>query len=313
METISVIVPVYNVQAYLSQCIESIINQTYSKLQIILIDDGSTDCSGSISDEWAAKDSRIFVVHQKNEGLSAARNTGLKAAKGEYIAFVDSDDVIHPRTYEFLKQALQETEADVAICHEDAFCDNIYRTRLYDTFHIERIENTEQLVDHFMDHWTGSVNFVWNKLYKKELLNNISFLEGTRLEDLCFSGEVLPKAKRAVWIEERLYGYRQRLGSIMNSADGTLYMEHVKAIMYQRDVLKLEKYDSYALRRIAQLRLEAQKAGEYSISKEIRKIYLSLYKEVDIRQFSCKDKCNVLLARYMWKMYILMHTILKLN
>src|SRR5699024_4494271 len=115
-DLISVIVPVYNVEKYVRRCIDSICGQTYSNLEIILIDDGSTDSSGKICDEMAAKDGRISVIHQENKGLSQARNAGLDQAKGEYIAFVDSDDYLSLNMYECLLKSLKENNADVVRC-----------------------------------------------------------------------------------------------------------------------------------------------------------------------------------------------------
>ena len=107
---ISIIVPVYNVAGYLKESIESIIKQTYKKLQIILVDDGSTDQSGTICDQYARTDDRIVVIHQKNQGISASRNAALELATGDYIGFVDSDDVIHPQMYQWLTEAIEEIE-----------------------------------------------------------------------------------------------------------------------------------------------------------------------------------------------------------
>lgn len=113
---ISVIIPIYNVEEYLEKCVNSVLNQTYSDLEIILVDDGSTDNSGKICDELKNKDNRIIVIHQENQGLSAARNAGIAKALGEYIAFVDSDDYIMEDMYETLYKNLEKTDADISIC-----------------------------------------------------------------------------------------------------------------------------------------------------------------------------------------------------
>ena len=112
---ISVVVPIYNVEHYLERCLDSIISQTYTNLEIILVDDGSTDRSGAIADAYAAKDSRVKVIHQKNGGLSIARNTGIEACRGEYLLFIDSDDYIAPNMCECLLSHLTEADADIAI------------------------------------------------------------------------------------------------------------------------------------------------------------------------------------------------------
>ena len=174
---ISIIVPVYNVAGYLKESIESIIKQTYKKLEIILVDDGSTDQSGTICDQYARTDDRIVVIHQKNQGISASRNAALELATGDYIGFVDSDDVIHPQMYQWLTEAIDETGADVAICHELAFSGDFCDFSQITAYHIESVEDKRQVFAHFMDSWTGPVNFAWNKLYRRELFCQVRFRE----------------------------------------------------------------------------------------------------------------------------------------
>ena len=115
-ELISVIIPVYNAEKYLNRCLDSVLNNTYKNLEVILVDDGSTDMSGRICDEYAKKDCRIRVLHKENGGTARARNTGLKIAKGDYIAFVDNDDFVHPCFYEYMLSSMESSSADVAIC-----------------------------------------------------------------------------------------------------------------------------------------------------------------------------------------------------
>ena len=123
MDLISVIVPVYNVEKYLNRCVDSIINQTYSNLEIILINDGSTDTSGKICDEYKKRDNRIHVIHQKNGGLSAARNAGIVIANGNYFIFVDSDDLIHPQCIEILYKVIKNDCSDIVIGNYEKFDD----------------------------------------------------------------------------------------------------------------------------------------------------------------------------------------------
>lgn len=304
---ISIIIPVYNVQNYLSQCIDSVVNQTYSNLQIILVDDGSTDSSGTICDEWEKKDSRIRVIHKENGGLSDARNIGMNIATGDYIAFVDSDDVIHPRMYEFLLAALMQTEADVAICHEEVFYEDSYQVTSYSNYTIEGIETLQELKKHFMEVWTGPINFAWNKLYKKEVIGSLRFPKGRYLEDIWFSVEALSRVSKVVWIEEKLYGFRQRQGSIMNSGKPKVFIHHAEAILHQREVLGMKEYDAYAVRKLAHLCFEAKQAGLSEGEKEVRKLFLTLCDEVKIRNLPIKDICNMIMAKYCWKMYCFIH------
>ena len=154
---ISVIVPVYNVAAYLDACVGSLTGQTYKNLEIILIDDGSTDQSGALCDEWEKRDTRIRVVHQKNQGLSAARNRGLEIISGEYVAFLDSDDIIYEDAYRRMVKALERTQADVAICQEVLFYEDGFTFPAYEAVWREKTEDRVQLLKHLTDAWNLDV------------------------------------------------------------------------------------------------------------------------------------------------------------
>lgn len=305
---ISIIVPIYNVEQFLEECVKSILNQTYQDLEVILVNDGSTDRSSEICDELAATDGRIIVFHQNNQGTSEARNTGLKLATGQYIGFVDSDDVIHPNMYEWLMAALQEEKAEVAICHERAFYDRNCNFDEMNLKHIEKVENREQLFSHFMDVWTGPINFVWNKLYNRELFDGIRFQKGIKMEDMFIQVDVLQRVTKAVWIREALYGYRQRSGSIMNSDNDDIYIYWAEALMHQRTVIyethmeKLAlKSDVYTLKMLVRLQYKAQKEGKKEIRKKLYQTYskkIKLKKRWDKK--SIRERAPVYLARLNW-------------
>lgn len=214
---ISVIVPVYNVEPYLRRCIDSILAQTYTDFELILVDDGSTDNCGVICDEYAIKDSRIRVFHQENAGVSAARNTGISAVRGDYIAFVDSDDWVVPTYLNRLYMQLIEHDADISVCgmqyflsdtdlmdikpHEKA--DSIITTGRDACLGIYRMDNTIQIV-------------LWGKLYKRNLFNSICFPLERIHEDDATTPKVLYRAKKISVSSAPLYAYRQREGSIMH-------------------------------------------------------------------------------------------------
>ena len=276
-DKISIIVPVYNVEKYLAECVDSITKQTYQNLEVILVDDGSTDRSGAICDQFARMDNRIIVIHQKNRGISASRNAGLQIATGDYIGFVDSDDVIHPQMYQWLIQAMKETDTDVTICHELAFCEDTCVFSQMTSFHIERIEDKRQVFMHFMDKWTGPINFVWNKLYKRKLWEGLRFKENIKMEDMYIQPELMNRIERAVWIKEALYGYRQRPGSTMNSDKRDVYRFWAAAQWHQREIvaqsdltdLKLPM-DVYTFKTLVRLQYMAQKAAMRRLRKKLR-------------------------------------------
>lgn len=202
---ISIIVPVYNVEQYLTRCLESLIKQEYVNLEIILIDDGSTDGSGKLCDSYAKKDRRITVIHQKNGGLSNARNSGLKAARGDYIAFVDSDDWIADDMYAYLLQLLKKYHADVSVC------DYVRFSRPQKTKNVKEeliVRNRKELLSFFYRMDGGKSFFtVCNRLYKKEILEGIGFEEGVINEDIYFTYEIYKKAKRIIFSNLPKYFY----------------------------------------------------------------------------------------------------------
>lgn len=212
---ISVIVPVYKTEKYLDHCVESIVNQTYQNLEIILIDDGSPDSCPAMCDAWAAKDSRIKVIHKENGGLSDARNAGMVAATGEYIAFVDSDDRIHPRFLECLYDAIISHGADIAAC-------DIRFVNPGDVVSDETVESESALytVEQAIETLTNGVRFravAWNKLYRAELLQGEFFPVDKYHEDEFFTYQILDKAHCLAYVDAQLYYYLQRPGSIMQT------------------------------------------------------------------------------------------------
>ncbi len=209
---ISIIVPVYNVKDYLSKCLQSICGQTYKNLEIILIDDGSSDGSGELCDLFAQRDGRIKVIHQANAGQSAARNRGLAVAQGEFLGFVDSDDWIEPDMYEFLYCLLKENEADISICSHcrDKDGRSVAKYASGKQFVFTRDEGIRALaVDKHIR------NYVWDKLYKRCLFSDIAFPLNRIFEDIAISYQVFYKAENIVMRDLPKYHYVIREGSAM--------------------------------------------------------------------------------------------------
>ena len=212
---ISIIVPVYMVEKYLPKCIESILNQTYKKFELILIDDGSPDNCPQICDEYAKKDSRIVVVHQKNKGVSAARNAGLDLAKGKYIGFVDPDDFVAPEMYETMRGEMERRQVELAICGYDYFDENgnVDTNRLYKIRENELLTQKE-VMNRFSDMPPSIRHGVVNKLFKKNLLREMRFIEGLHSsEDVFFLNEYVSKVKNAIMIHQPFYKNTVRKGS----------------------------------------------------------------------------------------------------
>lgn len=215
---ISVIVAVYNIEKYIAKCIESIINQTYKDLEIILVDDGATDSSGQICEEYAKKDSRIKVIHRVNGGLSAARNTGIEWAHGDFIAFVDGDDWIEPTMYEEMINQALEKKADFVACRYRC----IYKDYVIDgsTDAVIVFEKPLSMLIKYLeeDEKVLIQHAAWNKLYHRDLLGEERFPEGKWYEDVVFSAKILSKVHKGVYVDHALYDYVcEREGSIMNA------------------------------------------------------------------------------------------------
>lgn len=203
---ISVIIPVYNVESYLKRCLDSVINQSYQDLEIILIDDGSTDNSSKICDEYASNDPRVIVIHKQNAGQAAARNDGINIAKGEYIAFVDSDDWIELDMYELLMQAIIDTKADIVA----SGLNMVYQNRVLNLNpnSVSRISYTkEEALDSLFNN-INNVRFeLWNKLFKKEVIGDARLKIGQLHEEVYFIRTVFSNATRIVYVNQGLYNY----------------------------------------------------------------------------------------------------------
>lgn len=210
---ISVVVPVYRVEPYLDHCIQSIVAQTYTNLEILLVDDGSPDGSGDICDRWAERDSRVRVIHKQNAGAGAARNTALDQVKGSLIAFVDSDDYLHPNMfshlYGLMKDGVEIAECEIGITETDDFVmdDGTGASVLV-------CETEEALRLHVQDEVFRQTPP--NKLYRRECVGDIRFPEGNLIDDEFFTYKVLGNAKKLAHSSACMYAYRQQSGSAMH-------------------------------------------------------------------------------------------------
>lgn len=279
MDLISVIVPVYNVEQYLKICLDSIINQTYINLEIILVNDGSTDGSGDICEEYKRNDGRIKVIHKENGGLSSARNIGIRNATGNWIGFVDSDDYVEKDMYESLLLLAKKYKADLVLG----------QFRTFDSLDIEDYINTnsniifkeKELIETFILN-PGKyriTNSVWDRLYKKELVENIDFPEGKLNEDIVYTIEVFYKCKKAVYVDHAYYNYR------INRAESIMTKQYRPKNLY----------DLFALTEEASNFLYAQHRKDLADIYFIRK-YISLYDAL----CEVKDKeTKVIIKRYL--------------
>ncbi|MBE5873478.1 MAG: glycosyltransferase [Lachnospiraceae bacterium] len=259
---ISVIVPVYNVEKYLEQCVDSILCQTYDNLELILVDDGSKDGSGQICDCYAERDSRIRVIHQENKGISAARNVGLDVATGEYIAFVDSDDFIKPEMYEVMIGAIAENDADIVLCNyckvteegePEIDCKYVKNETASGLEALEWLEREHN--------WSYVV--VWTRVYKKRVFQELRFKEKCIHEDEFIAHQVYLQCDKVTGVEESFYCYRRNATSV-TSVKGVKYLDGVEA-MYERFLI----YQSLKLNKLLPGVLRSAK-GEMDAMAHIR-------------------------------------------
>lgn len=246
-DKISIIIPIYNAQKYLVRLLDSVVNQTYSNLEIICVNDGSTDESEKICLEYAKVDARIKHIYKENGGISVARNTGLSISTGKYIGFVDSDDWIEPTMYEKLYEAIVREGVGISVV-------NFYRDNELES---EKMENRTNIpkgaisykdtLSYFLDrdNYMGYCGYIWNKLFDKTVMDreNISFNESIKFgEDILFFGEyiaaVSDKNRVSVYVNESLYHYRQHIQSIKNTKNILLRAEIIGSYEYVAEMIK---------------------------------------------------------------------------
>ena len=291
MSEISIIVPVYNVEHYLENCIESILNQTFKDFELILVDDGSTDNSCKICDIYEKKDSRIKVIHKNNGGLSSARNAGLDIACGKYVGFIDSDDSIHPRMYEILYDLIKKYESDISCCNYkkiyDIFKDEYENVNSLEVIEMSNIEAIKNLYDKEIG---VKLVIACNKLYRKNLFDKIRYKVGRLHEDEFMAHRILYNSKKITYVDNELYYYLQRDGSIMSKKT---YKRKVDALLAQSDRMRF-----------------CNKIGLKSMSDNICKIYeyefFNLYRQLLGEGSANKEFLNEIRRDFILNLYILL-------
>lgn len=283
---ISVIVPIYNVENYLEKCIESIVSQTYENIEIILVDDGSTDRCGEICDYWERKDNRVVVIHKKNGGLSSARNAGLKISTGNYIAFVDSDDFVDKNMYSKLYALLcKNKDCQIAMCDTQKFY-SLQEVQLKTRKPVIKKWNKKQMLDFFYRvNGESSNTGVYKFLIDRKILNGFWFVD-TLNEDVEASYEFFKRAQCMVVTNEKMYFQLQRLGSITHShfkKDDLGYKYAWKRVL-DKTLIDFPEYEKFAqfmfIRSNFTLLVKYYIYGPKEFNDEYNFIYRNLKKEV---------------------------------
>lgn len=250
-DLISIIIPIYKVEKYINECLDSILNQTYTKLEILLIDDGSPDESGLICDKYASKDNRIKVIHKKNEGVSSARNTGLDLSNGKYVCFVDADDFIEKNFCEKMLNTLKKHNADCVACGYN----RIYKRKKEKIIEKEGYElNKEEFLKKLLLVQSG-LGFCHTKIWKRSVINEIRFNEDLKVgEDALFCIEVGKNLEKFYMLNDSLYNYRYNENSVVREFDEHYVDKYLKAMKitkkyiernYQNDEKVCERVNNY--------------------------------------------------------------------
>lgn len=234
---VSIIIPVYNVKLYLRKCIESVLAQTYENFEIILIDDGSTDGSSEICDEYAKNNNRIRVKHQQNNGISSARNLGIKESKGEFIQFIDSDDYVSPIMLENMVKAIKSYNADMVICEYYNIFSNGKKQKHYDDMKsIKVIDQVQYTHLSILDREV--TDHLWRRLMRKKLVINLLFPQNMNFEDIYVSADITKNIKKVVILNNAYYYYRINENGTVKNISLKNFVDHFIAVKNKLYMLK---------------------------------------------------------------------------
>lgn len=305
---ISVIVPIYNVEKYLARCVDSIVNQTYKNLEIILVDDGSPDLCPQMCDDYAEKESRIKVVHKKNGGLSDARNAGMAVATGEYISFIDSDDYVSDDFFGCLLDVMNKENSDIAECsvvklYEDNRFDEFSDDLSVKTYDTQDAMSALIAENPFHQH-------VWNKLYKTELVKDIPYAVGKLNEDEFWTYRVFGRANKVARLNKTMYYYFQRSSSIMGVGYNIRRLDALEGKANRQKYIennfpelstqaKIDLYGScmFAYQSVLKFMSGADKKKALELIRKYRKMYNLSFDEIKLADRSARKyfylaKCN---------------------
>lgn len=233
-DLVSIIVPVYGVESYLSMCLDSLLAQDYKNIEIILVDDESPDLCPQICDFYAAKDSRIRVFHKKNGGAASARNLGLDSASGKYVCFVDSDDIVSKSYISTLTNRVEKAASDMAVCSYY----KLYKSKKEKVEFVKsnQIVSQKEYLLQFLEDWTCGL--IWNKIFMREKIGEIRFVEGHKIDDEFFTYQVVMNCNKVLLFDEPLYEYRMRVSSVMGAS-----RKYEKRIISDKLEYMVERYD----------------------------------------------------------------------
>lgn len=315
-ELVSVIVPVYNVEKYLEECINSIIKQTYRNIEIILVDDGSIDKSGEICDRYLKLDERIKVIHKENKGLSDTRNVGIDYAKGKYICFIDSDDCIDNRYVEILYNSCVKNNCKISQCDYVEFMDGQDMPEMQEVEIKEKSFTSEEMLEGIYNENHIRNIIAVNKLYERELFNNVKYTVGKIHEDESTTYKLFLNCNMIAYVDKQLYFYRKRNDSITGQAFSLKKLDYVEALEERITILKnknMKKLYALTLKEYAYILLSYYNKFKKYLPKEkeerkkLIKKYRRIVKKIIVQKnLKIKTKTIVIVMYFYPKLYLKM-------
>ena len=279
MAEVSIIVPVYQVENYLRQCVDSILAQTLTDFELILVDDGSTDRSGQICDEYAEMDERVKVIHKENSGPSDTRNRGIEQAAGNYFMFVDSDDYIAPTMVECLYQSILKENADIAACNFLYSFEDDRNQDFSTNIQWEVVSGAEIFYNRKNDRSCGYWTVVWNKLYKSKVFGKLRFRAGKYYEDEFWANDIYQMDIKMVTIPECLYYYRQHGNNSMKTTNSKKNLDILEALQDRIDIYLMDETHAAQAYRVLIYSLEyLEKSKRMITNREEKAKYLQAEK-----------------------------------
>lgn len=304
---ISIVLPVYNVEQYLHKCFDSLISQTYENIEIVAINDGSTDNSGKICDLYSEKDPRIKVIHQDNEGLSHARNIGIANSVGEYLTFVDSDDFIDRNYIEILHSSLIQNEADIAIGQFTFFDESsekeIVGSNSENISTKIKIFNSNEVISKIYSDEITTFVTAWGKLFPKKFFEDIEFPKGKVYEDEYTTYKIYLKSHKVVFVDQIIYYYRERINSISRSIFDLKVLDAVEARtkrLYdlENNGINVTKYRKQYLKWLISILYKLKKNGFITEYKKMKSIFNKEYTLYLTSEVTLIERVEIILWRY---------------
>lgn len=279
MAEVSIIVPVYQVESYLHKCVDSILAQTFTDFELILVDDGSKDRSGQICDEYAEMDERVKVIHKENSGPSDTRNRGIEQAAGNYFMFVDSDDYIAPTMVECLYQSILKENADIAACNFLYSFEDDRNQDFSTNIQWEVVSGAEIFYNRKNDRSCGYWTVVWNKLYKSKVFGKLRFRAGKYYEDEFWANDIYQMDIKMVTIPECLYYYRQHGNNSMKTTNSKKNLDILEALQERIDIYLMDETHAAQAYRVLIYSLEyLEKSKRMITNREEKAKYLQAEK-----------------------------------